>query len=407
MLVDADGSATDWLVGYGPPPDKFLERLDKSLKGVDTFKSLSERYAKEPKNIEVLFKLGQKLESRYDEENQKKALDLFKQVIAIDPEGKMGTTEYEKEKVSYTEYAEFSIGSMSIFSMKADPAPLKAFLKKYSESAIVKSAYQYLSYYYQDSDSKEEATQFFEEYIGRYPQDPDVLNSYVSRIIQDKENLDKGIELGEKIREIMKYSPRPSYMKNLAELYVLKGDKTKAEELYGKDFMDGQVSRLPYNLIDYAQFWVKQKTNTESAMEMAELALKLRPDNSYLLQSAARIYCQLDKVDKALEIFGPEFIKNHLDKASDLNSYAWFWAGQGNNLESALESAKKSVELSQESSHYWDTLSFVYSKLNRNEDALKAAETALKLAEEAKETYFIPRIKQRIEQIKKAIAEKK
>jgi tetratricopeptide (TPR) repeat protein len=406
MLVDADGAATDWLVGYGPPPDKFLERLDKSLKGVDTFKSLSERYAKEPKNIEVLFKLGQKLESRYDEENQKKALDLFKQVIAIDPEGKMGTTEYIKEKVSYTEYAEFSIGTMSIFRMKGDPAPLKAFIKKYPESKIVKSAHLYLGSYYQNSGSKEEATQFFEEYISRYPQDPDVLNSYVLRIIRDKENLDKGIELGEKIREIMKYNPLPSYMNNLAELYVLKGDKAKAEELYGKDFMDGQISRLPYNLIDYARFWAEQKANTESAVAMAELALKLRPDNSYLLQSTARIYCQLDKTDKALEIYGPELIKNHWDKASDLNSYAWFWAGLGKNLDSALEAAKRAIELSPES-YIWDTLSLVYSKLNRNEEALKAAEAALKLAEDAQETYFIPSIKQRIEQIKKAIAEKK
>jgi tetratricopeptide (TPR) repeat protein len=196
----------------------------------------------------VVFKLAKKYHERA---NSTKALELYKEVLAIDADGKMGTTDfYEGKKVTYTEYAEFSIGEMSLFDRKMDPEPLKAFIKKYTQSEILKSAYSVLSIYYRSSGSKEDATKFFEEYISKYPDDLSVLNSYVSRIIRDKENLERGIELAEKIKEVMKYNPDPSYMRNLAELYALKGDKGKAEDVFGKNFMEGKVSRLAYNLYE-------------------------------------------------------------------------------------------------------------------------------------------------------------
>lgn len=112
------------------------------------------------------------------------------------------------------------------------------------------------------------------------------------------------------------------------------------------------------------------------------------------------MYVRLNKLEKALEIYGPEFIKEYLDKSDDLNSYAWFWANQEKNLESALEAAKKSVELAP-SQYNWDTLSSVCFKLKRYEEALKAEEKAIELAGKRVEAY-----EKRIEQIKKAMAEK-
>jgi len=343
----------------------------------------------------VLFKLGRKYYERY---NREKALELYKEVLAMDPDGKMGTTDfYGAKNVSYTELAEYSIGDLSLFARKMDPEPLKAFIKKYPKSGILKSAYSGLSFYYRSYGSKEEAAEYFEEYVSKYADDPSVLNSYVSRIIRDKENIDRGIELAEKAKDIMKYNPDPSYMRNLAELYVLKGDKGKAEEVFGESFMEGKVSRLAYNLYEYANFWAKQNTNTESALEMIELAVKLEPR---FVGTAAQLYIQASKPEKALEIYGPEYIKKHMDKAEELNNYAWFWANQDKNLESALETAKKSVELAP--SHYnWDTLSLVYFKLKKYEDALKAEEKAIELAGRA-----VPEYEKRVKDIKEAMAKK-
>lgn len=399
LILDNDGSEYDWHVGYSPPPEEFLESIEKSAKGIGTFKSYKEAYDKDPNNVEAVFHLARKYDRRYDEP---KATELYEKVLALDPDGTKGTTDYQDKKVAFTEYAEFSLGAMQAFAREMDPEPLKSFIAKYPESPLMKSAYQRLTYYYGMRASKEDAQTFFEKYTTKYPDDPYVLSSYISRILRDKDNIDKGIELAEKINDIMKYNPDPRYQNYLAQLYMLKDDRDKAEEAYGKRFMEGQVSRLTSNLMQYASFWVGKKENTESAEEMMELAIKLNPERSYYLRTAAQNYVKLGKEAKALKIFGPEFAAEHQDDAMELNTYAWFWAGQGKNLESALEAAKKSIEL-QEAYYNWDTLATVHQKLKNHEEALKAAEKAYELADEQIKT----RYKAKLEQIKKAVEKEK
>ncbi|MCK7527546.1 MAG: tetratricopeptide repeat protein [Ignavibacteriales bacterium] len=61
-----------------------------------------------------------------------------------------------------------------------------------------------------------------------------------------------------------------------------------------------------------------------------------------------------------------------------LSTYASFWNRQGTNLDSALEAARRSVELT---SDYYNnfTLGQVLFKLKRYDEALKAAEKAVEL----------------------------
>jgi tetratricopeptide (TPR) repeat protein len=395
LILDHDGSEVDWHVGYGPPPSKFLERVEKTVKGIDTFKVLSDKYAKDPKDVEVVFKLGQKYNRRYDQE---KATKLYKEVLALDPDGKQGTTDYNEEQVTYTEYAEFSLATITMRDRTKGPADLKAFIEKYSESPLKKNAYSYIGSYYRSAGSKEEATEFFEKYVSLYPEEPSALNAYVGRIIRNKDNLDRGIELAEKVLDLMKYNPDPYYTKNLAELYALKGDKDKVEEVYGKDFMEGKVSDLAYDLRTYADFWVKQKENLESAENLMMLAVQLKPDNTYFIQAAARMYVQLEKPEKALELYGPGFIKDS-DKPDDLSTYAYFWAGQNKNLESALEAAQKAVT-SAPSPYGFSALSRVYLKLKEYDKSLEAAEKAAELSPKSRAAYY----QRRVETLKKTIA---
>ena len=390
MIFGPDGSEIDWHVGYDPPPDKFHAQIEKSVKGEETFKYYSDLYAKETKNIDAVFNLARKYDRRYV---QDKATALYKEVLVLDSDGKLGTTEYGKDKVTYTQYAEFQIAAMQVMGPggKSDSGPLKAFIQKYPEGPMVKAAYQRLSFSFRSPRPSEEATKFFEEYIGRYPNDPQVLSSYVDYIVRTKSNLDRGIELSEKINELVQ-PPYPEYVKNQAELYALKGDKAKAEELYGKEFMDDHVAMLGYNLIDYANYWVEQNANTESAVAMAELALKMRPDNTYMIQQAAGIYSKLNQTEKALAIYGPEYIGKSMDKANVLSGYARFWAGQGKNLDSALVAARKCLELSPDEAFNWDVLSQVYLKQVNYDEALKAAQKALDLAEENQKAFFKNRL---------------
>ena len=189
-----------------------------------------------------------------------------------------------------------------------------------------------------------------------------VQYSWLSRIVRDKEPLDKGAELAAKIEEMTDFNPSASINNLLAQFYMLKGDKAKVEELYGKSFMEGQISSLGYGLVGYSNFWINQNSNLDSAVAMAETALKLQPDNSYFLSQAANAYVKAGKDDKALAIYGPAFAKKSAADGSALYSYAGFWARQGKNLNDALAAAKKATTLLPTAYYVWNTLSLVQEK---------------------------------------------
>ena len=309
-----------------------------------------------------------------------KSKELYQKVIALDPEGKLGsyTFEYYKATVTYTQAAEFELGQAAGQGRKPDPAPMQAFIKKYPESKLVKPAYANLGYYYGYQASKEDAGKFFEEYTAKYPDDKDALGGYVERIVRDKEPVDKGITLAEKLKEIAGYPQNPGYQQNLAQLYVLKGDPAKAEEEYGKDYIDGYISNTVYTLTGYASFWLEQGKNLESVEAMADLAVKVKADQWYTLAQVAGIYSKLNKTDKALAIYGPEFAKKNWGDQDILSSYASFWNREAKNLDDALAAAKKSIELAPD---YYNNyvLGQILFKQKKYAEALKAAEKSVEL----------------------------
>ncbi|MCJ7488359.1 MAG: hypothetical protein MUQ25_19650, partial [Candidatus Aminicenantes bacterium] len=58
LIFGPDGTEIDWNLGYNPPPTKFFVNLKNSVDGIDTAKSLTEAYARNPKDVETVFKLA-------------------------------------------------------------------------------------------------------------------------------------------------------------------------------------------------------------------------------------------------------------------------------------------------------------------------------------------------------------
>jgi tetratricopeptide (TPR) repeat protein len=314
--------------------------------------------------------------------------------------------DYPKVRVPYAEYADFILARKVALGAKPDPALMRAFIEKHPQSPLVKTGYSFMGYYYGYHAPKDAASAFFEEYAGKYPDDVYALDAYVRRIIKDKEPLDKGLQLADKIAELTSYNPDPYNIENRAELLWLKGDKEKAEETFGKSHLADRRSSVAYELASYANFWSDRDANLDQAVEAIELAIQIQPDTPYLRQTAATIYAKAGQPDKALEVFGPEYIKNDLDKPDALYAYAWYWNGEGKNLESALEAIRRMIEI-QPGLTYFDIQSQLLLKLKKYDEALASAEKALTLARESARrnpSFAIKTYEARVQEIKAAIA---
>jgi tetratricopeptide (TPR) repeat protein len=332
----------------------------------------------------------------------------------MDAGGQTGSyyDEYRKATVPYVEAAEFALGQTAARGRKPDAAPLRSFIAKRPTSVLVKDAYDSLSYYYGYQAPKEDAAKFFDEAIAKYPDNKSLVSSYLERIVRDKEPVDKGIALAEKLKEKVGYPRDPDVQQNLAQLYALKGDPDKAAEEYGKDFADGYVSNAVFALTAYGSFWIEQGKNLESVEEMADIAAAAvgakKNTPSYYLTQVAAIYSKLDKTAKALALYGPDLAKKSWDDQSALYSYAAFWSREGKNLDSAVEAARRSVELKAE---YYSCflLGQMLFKMKRYDEALKAAEKAVELAKPmaAKyEGFTTAQYENLVKQIKEAMVKK-
>jgi tetratricopeptide (TPR) repeat protein len=393
LLLDGDGAEVDWVVGYDPPAEAFQELLAKmKAGGPESYKWLSAAYANRPKDVEAVFALAQKKSERYPADQ---VAGLYKQVVALDPDGKAGTTEYRKEKISYTELAEFKIGQAALQVMPPrapDPAPLLAFVKKYPESAIVKEAFGFMAnFYFGRTAPKADAVKFFDEYTARYPQDAMVLWSYVRRIIADKDSLDKGVELARRAADLAAPAMKSMMLQSLAQVYLLKDDKAKAAEVAERILKEGANGGGMVMI---------------AATSAGDMQVQLPPGQDMGAMNAARIFVQADRMDRALAIYGPEYLKKNLDKAQPATAYASFWSSQNANLESAREAALKATAATPDSWSAWNILGQINLKLKRYDDALKAAEKAFEIAP-AQPPQFKDNLKKTIDQIKAAAAEKK
>ena len=386
MLIGGDGAEVDWTVGYDPPAETFQATLQKMVDGIDTFKALSAAYAKNPKDTATVFKLARKYGDRYDAKN---AGAKYKEILVLDPQGKTGTytQDYSKITAPYTEFAAFEVATQTEPGAKPDMTAVKAFIAKYPKSPLIKSAYENMGYYYGYQATKEEAAVFFPEYIAKYPNDPAALESWLNRIIRDKGPADKGVELAARLEELTKFNPSPSVNQALAQAYMLKNDKAKAEKLYGKDFIENKVSSFGYDLIGWANYQAQNGGDLETAIKMGETALKLEPDSAYFLGQVAGLYVKAGQLPKALQLYGPAYSRKNVKDGLALYQYAGFWARQEKNLDDALVAAKKAVEL-MPTYYIYNTLSQVYQKMKNMPEAIKAAEKALDLAPDAAKTYY-------------------
>lgn len=347
------------------------------------------------------------LARKWEDRDAAKAQGKYKEVIALDPEGKAGTFTDEASWVTapYTEFARLALAAANLRGRAPDTAPVKAFITQNPQSRLVKVAYARLGNYYVGAAPREEADKFFAEYTGRFPDDPAAAARWLARVLRDNGPAEKAVELAERLRELSANMPDPRIGQAMARAYDLAGEKDKAAAAYGGAFMQDRVDSLASSLAAYVDYWVGKNENLKSAAAMAETAARLKPGDPVYIRRVAYAYCAAGREAEALAVYGPAWLEKEGagSSAQDIRSYATFWLRQGINLDSALAAAKRTVELEPRTSYLWATLSDINAKLGNRAEAIKAAEKAVELADPQSR----PAMQKKLEALRGGVPEKK
>ena len=285
-------------------------------------------------------------------------MQLFKEAAALDPKGKIMMRQESGQRISCLEMAEYQHARTFIITFGLlEPRYLKEFIRKYPSGRLLKEAYLELSRMQQIND--EEGLAFYQDMAAKFPNDPDVSNRFFEQIMrfatrpEIKEILERGIELAESARQVLASNSLPQTAQNLAHLQIFKGDPDKAGEAYGRDFLADQIKTWVNALINYAEFWLNRKRNTDDAEAAIGLALTMSPGEAGIRRSAARLYLLAPgKPEKALAIYGPEFLKTIQYSPKDLYDYFSFWIGNKANIDSAMSGLETLLRLKPESVYY-------------------------------------------------------
>lgn len=243
---------------------------------------------------------------------------------------------------------------------------------------------------YGDEDLIEE--KYGKDYIERLTTSYTYNLAYYANFWADKEkNLKDALKSAKSAVDI---NPERSYFRWIAaKVYAKMDNIAEAKKIFGSDYIETRLDE-PNDLYYYINFWAEQKDNLESALEIAKFYAGSSPNDARRTMYVAKVLMATGNKAEALKIYGPEFIRNHMKSYSVLYTYAGFWAENETNLESALETAKKSIEL-RPISYNNSVLGLIYWKMKMYTEAIEATEKAIKLS-----SIRMPEYEERIEQIK-------
>ena len=132
----------------------------------------------------------------------------------------------------------------------------------------------------------------------------------------------------------------------------------------------------------YIAWSARNEKDVERSITLAEQIYEVEADGTadWVAQNYAKLLLHNGNPEKAKKVYGDNFLELYIEAkdAGALNGLGWFWALQGENLESALKAAEKSLEF-HDDANTWDTLSMVYWKMGKHANAIEAEEKALKL----------------------------
>ena len=165
----------------------------------------------------------------------------------------------------------------------------------------------------------------------------------------------------------------------LARHYARRPASHEAVAFYQRAFQDYPDQNILKKR--YLEYCATTRTNIDEALLLAShLKQQTGGGDTDLIKWTAALHVARGDTALALHEYGPAFVSRFQQDARALHEYARFWADQGYNLASALESVYKALSLINRH-QYWDTLASVSLQVGRYEEAIEAQKRAIALSQ--------------------------
>jgi tetratricopeptide (TPR) repeat protein len=184
---------------------------------------------------------------------------------------------------------------------------------------------------------------------------------------------------------------------NLAGIYMELPVSEKTKTFFGS--LVSAYPDDPMILTQYMRFAVENSWDLEKAESVGQKLIVHNPDDLNYKHFTTQVLLKQNKTEELSAIFGEDFIKKHMDNTRILNSYAWFWALEEQNLKSALKAIQTAAKLDPQDANLLDTMSMVCWKM-------KDYAMAIKIEEKANRMNPNPAYVERIDAIKIDMAQK-
>ncbi|MFC1565161.1 hypothetical protein ACFL6G_09515 [candidate division KSB1 bacterium] len=385
VLAEADGTEIDRIVGFSEAEAFFL-KLTEITRGVDTFINLKKQYENDSHNMLTAFKLASKyIENRIDSDKGK---EILLDILAEPEKAKTLKVPFEGDpeiEISVYEYALFLNGEY------------EKLLEEYTDTHLKESTYERISGRSRFTRDKEKTIEFYNKALEEYPENKTLLFGHLYFTVNYKVDVEKGLESAKRLMKEDNGLANPWIYNSYAQLLELNKLDYELKSEYTGKYLTRQTDDFLRTLFYFTDFWMGREGDPEDLNQAIETMVSIKPNGPGW---AAMLYRKHNMSGEALNVFGPEYIKNYLDNHEQLFKYASWWYQEGTNEESALKAVKRAVEL--EPKHeYFALLSDLLRRFGKYDESLKAIEKAIELADKS----IKPRYQQRKDLIKKKIGE--
>ena len=274
--------------------------------GKNTLPVLTAEFDKNPEDVDLNFKMAQKYQMRYEEA---KAQPFFQKVLELDPEDQKGFQEESSYEIAVYE-------SRS----KKNTEPLKAFIAINPSEKFLKNAYSNLAFSYQRLKDNDNMVATYQEALTKFPENANMMSSFARAIFGSKiEDLyEKGLELNEKSVALDSELERSSVY-NLITYYKNTENKEKVIETFDSAMQKWDTMKNYYASV-IAEMKIEEKY--ADAISMLEEDLEADPKATHLYYTMHAVYKAKGDMDKALESLKKvvelnpttEYYKNALEK---------------------------------------------------------------------------------------------